>query len=129
MKTSTFASTLLVLSLVACAQASGSADTPDTAAGKAALSAAKARKDGFTPLAAKKGGSGVDMAYRIEGTPAVGSPLTIRVTMASSADAQVTLRADDGLTLNRPDQVLTALAGQRPNTPLRWCPRQKVAFT
>jgi hypothetical protein len=128
MKTSTFASTLLVLSLVACAQASGSADTPDTAAGKAALSAAKARKDGFTPLAAKKGGSGVDMAYRIEGTPAVGSPLTIRVTMASSADAQVTLRADDGLTLNRPDQVLTALAGQTAEYTITVVPQAEGRF-
>jgi hypothetical protein len=114
MKTSTFASTLLVLSLVACAQA--------------ALSAAKARKDGFTPLAAKKGGSGVDMAYRIEGTPAVGSPLTIRVTMASSADAQVTVRAGDGLTLNRPDQVLTAPAGQTTEHTITVVPQAEGRF-
>jgi hypothetical protein len=92
MKLLTSALTLLALSLAALAHASAET-TPDTSAGKVALAAAKARKNGFTPLAAKKGGSGVAMAYRIEGTPSVGSPLTIRVTMGSSADAQVTLRA------------------------------------
>jgi hypothetical protein len=111
MKFSTFTLSVLAFWVAASAQVSTAA-TADATAGKATLAASKARKNGFTPLPSKKGGSGVAMAYRIEGTPAVGNPLTIRLSMASSADAQVTLRAGEGLTLSNPDQVLSALAGQ-----------------
>jgi hypothetical protein len=127
MKTFTFTLTLLAALLAASAHASA-ATAPDTFAGKTALSAAKARKDGFTPLTVKKGGSGVGMAYRIEGTPKVGSPLTIRVTMGSSADAQVTLRAGEGLVLNRPDQVLTSLAGQSAEYTITVVPQSEGRF-
>jgi hypothetical protein len=110
MTTSPLAFTLCALSIALAAPAS-SATATDTTPALAALMAAKVRKNGFTPLPSKKSGSGVAMAYRIEGTPTVGSPLTIRITMASSADSQVTLRAEEGLTLSNPNQVLTALAG------------------
>ncbi len=72
----------------------------------------KARQDGFTALASKKGGSGVAMAYRIEGTPVVGRPLTVRIKISSRFAAQTTLRSADGLVLSDPDQVLTSPAGQ-----------------
>lgn len=127
MKLFTSALTLLALSLAALAHASAET-TPDTSAGKVALAAAKARKNGFTPLAAKKGGSGVAMAYRIEGTPSVGSPLTIRVTMGSSADAQVTLRAGEGLVLSRPNDVLTSRAGQSAEYTITVVPQSEGRF-
>jgi hypothetical protein len=127
MKTFTFTLTLLAALLAASAHASA-AIAPDTSGGKTVLSAAKARKEGFTPLTVKKGGSGVGMAYRIEGTPKVGSPLTIRVTMGSSADAQVTLRAGEGLVLNRPDQVLTSLAGQTAEYTITVVPQSEGRF-
>lgn len=114
MTTSRLAFTLCALSMALAAPVSSTAapdNTPGTTPGMTALMAVKARKNGFTPLPNKKSGSGVAMAYRIEGTPAVGSPLTIRITMASNADSQVTLRAEEGLALSNPSQVLTALAG------------------
>lgn len=110
MTPSNFALTLCALAMTVSAQASTVA-VPHTSQGKSALEASKARKNGFTPLPTKKSGSGVVMAYRIEGTPTVGSPLTIRITMASNVDSQVTLRAGEGLVLRNPTQVLTALAG------------------
>ncbi len=80
--------------------------------GKAALDSAKARKNGFTPMASKQGGSGVTLAYRIEGTPTVGAPLTIYLSMQSQTDAQVNFTAGPGLVLSNPDQVLASQAGQ-----------------
>jgi hypothetical protein len=132
MKTPHFVLAILALSgsaLVSSAHANASAfGAPDSATGKSSLAASKARKNGFTPLVAKKGGSGVAMAYRIEGTPAMGSPLTIRVTMAASSDAQVTLRAGEGLVLNRPDQVLVSAAGQSAEHTITVVPQAEGRF-
>lgn len=78
----------------------------------AAKSAAKTGLDGYTKLASKDGGSGVQISYKIEGTPATGKPLTIRANIASRVDAEVTLSADAGLTLQEPSQVLRLTAGK-----------------
>lgn len=110
MTISKFALTLCALALTLAAHANSTA-APSTSAGQAALAASKARKNGFTPLPTKKSGSGVAMAYRIEGTPTAGKPLTIRITQSSNVDSQVTLRASEGLLLGDPTQVLTARAG------------------
>lgn len=67
---------------------------------------------GFTPMASKKAGSGVDMAYQIDGTPAVGQPLTIRLSVSSPIDADITFSADSALALQNPSQVLKAVASQ-----------------
>ncbi len=72
----------------------------------------KARTDGFTAMPHKKGGSGVDMVYRIEGTPSVGNPLDIRIRISSRVAATTTLRAGAGLLLSDPAQVLRSHAGQ-----------------
>jgi hypothetical protein len=82
------------------------------AAAKAAASPAALTPAGFTPIVSKKVGSGVDMAYQIDGTPAVGQPLTIRLSMSSPLDADVTFSADSALALQNPSQVLKAAAGQ-----------------
>jgi hypothetical protein len=63
--------------------------------------------NGFTKLEAKANGSGVTVAYRIEGTPAVGSPVTIRLQVSSSADAQLVFRSNEGLSLITPDLIET----------------------
>ncbi len=87
------------------------ATTPE-AAGQAVLKASKARKEGFTPMVAKKGGSGISMAYRIEGTPEVGKPLTVRLQMQSPVDAQATMNAGEGLKLQGAQQPMLSPAGQ-----------------
>ncbi len=64
-------------------------------------------------MASKKGGAGVDIAYRLEGTPAVGKPLTVHIQMFSRMDAHATLQAGEGLQLAAPAQVMHSLAGVR----------------
>jgi hypothetical protein len=91
-------------------------------------SATKSRGDGFTSLPSKKGGSGVDIAYRIEGTPTVGSPLTIRIQTASPFNAQTTLRAGEGLLLSEPEQVLQSPAGQRAEHTVTVVPQAEGRF-
>jgi hypothetical protein len=54
--------------------------------------------------------------------------LTIRVSMASSADAQVTMRAGDGLILNNPDQVLSVQAGQSAEYTITVVPQTEGRF-
>lgn len=106
------------VSLGAMPSGAVSAGTVAAAAGQAtgsaplapAVPAAKAQQDGFTPMAVKKSGSGVGMSYRIEGTPTVGSPLTIRIQLSSRVDAQATLRTDAGLQLVS-EPVLSTPAG------------------
>jgi hypothetical protein len=93
-----------------------------------AIKAGKAQKNGFTSIPSKKGGSGVDIAYRIEGTPAVGSPLTIRIQMTSPFSAQTTLRAGEGLLLSQPDQVLQSQAGQRTEHTVTVTPQTEGRF-
>lgn len=84
-----------------------------TTKSRASKSAVKPRADGFTVLPSKKGGSGVEVAYRIESTPAVGTPLTIRITMSSHGNADISLRAGEGLVLDpQQQQNLHSLAGQ-----------------
>jgi hypothetical protein len=107
-----FALRLLTLAATVAVPAVFAASSHE-AAGQPAVKASKAQKKGFTSLPSKKGGSGVDIAYRIEGTPTVGSPLTIRLQTASPFNAQTTLRAGEGLLLSEPDQVLQSQAGQR----------------
>lgn len=104
------------------------AGTVHHANGRTTPSASKARGDGFTSLPSKKGGSGVDIAYLIEGTPAVGSPLTIRIQTASPFNAQTTLRAGEGLLLSEPDQLLQSQAGQRAEHTVTVVPQAEGRF-
>lgn len=111
---------LLALSCTASVFASGDMTaspaglgTAPTANARTAKSAVKPRADGFTALPNKKGGSGVEVAYRVEGTPAVGTPLTIRIIMSSHGNADISLRAGEGLALDPQQQKgLLSKAGQ-----------------
>lgn len=67
---------------------------------------------GYVALPLKKSGSGVEMSFRIEGTPTPGSPLIIHLTTSSRTDAQIRLRGDDGLVVTNAGSVLTSAAGQ-----------------
>lgn len=100
---------LLALSLILAspAFADGAARAQPAVPGKGA----KAHVGGLTPLTLAKMGSGVQLAYRIDGTPTVGKPLSIVVQLSSRADARVTLVADAGLGLQAPQQVLSVAAG------------------
>jgi hypothetical protein len=121
-----------VLRLLAFAAAANSpavfAASSHDAAGPSVAKASKAQKNGFTSIPSKKGGSGVDVAYRIEGTPTVGSPLTIRIQTASPFNAQTTLRAGEGLLLSDPDQVLQSQAGQRTEHTVTVVPQAEGRF-
>ena len=111
MKKSTCVLVLLTLSALATTPALATEKQMD-ASGRAVKGAGKAAKGGFIPMDTQKSGSGVSLAYRIEGSPSVGSPLTILIQMSSTSDAQVVLRAPPGLTLMAPGQVLQSYAGQ-----------------
>ena len=100
---------LLAIALASTAMASGIQQTAEV--GNKAVKA-KSEAGGFTAMPAKKGGSGVDIAYRIDGTPEVGRALAISLSVSSSSDAQVTLRAGDGIVLNHPVGPLQSLGGQ-----------------
>ena len=65
----------------------------------------------FKRLPMKKGGSGVELAYQLQGTPEIGKPLVIKITMHSTGDAQVVVRADDGLQLQSSGPVMQSTAG------------------
>jgi hypothetical protein len=102
---------LLALSVLAAAPALATQLQMD-ASGRSVKGAGKAGKNGYIPMNTQKSGSGVSLAYRIDGVPSVGSPLTIMIQVSSTSDAQVLLRAPQGLTLTTPDQVLQSYAGQ-----------------
>ncbi len=91
---------LLPASLAALLLVAGTA----AQAGKPQLDAVGAPgADGFVATRAKKPGSGVDLAYRIDGTPAAKSPtaLTLRFTGVSAPEgARVTITAPDGLSID-----------------------------
>lgn len=100
---------LLAIALASTAIASGS----QQAAGVGSADGnAKSKRGEFTSLPAKKSGSGVEIAYLIEGTPDVGRALSISLNVSSSADAQIALRAGDGIVLNYPLEPFQSLAGQ-----------------
>ena len=67
---------------------------------------------GFTALPVKKGGSGVEISYRLEGTPEPGTPVVVHLTISSRTDAQVRLRGGEGLVINGSDRVLMSAAGE-----------------
>ena len=100
-----FAANLLVLAVSTAslnmAAASGAASPPTALAAP-----------GYTALPVKKSGSGVEISYRIEGTPTPGSSLAIQLTTSSQADAQIKLRGGEGLVMNGSNSVLMSAAGQ-----------------
>jgi hypothetical protein len=114
---------LLAFALIASAQASSAATEHH-----AAPSARHSAPQGFVPMASKKGGAGVDLAYRLEGTPEVGKPLTVHIHMFSRIDAQATLQAGDGLQLVAPAQVMHALAGVRSEHTVTVVPQAEGRF-
>jgi hypothetical protein len=104
-----FALTLLAATVVAPLHTE--ANAPLAKAGAPVLVATNTvRQDGLVPLAVKRNGSGVTMAYSIDGTPSVGNVLTIRIQVFSPVDAQIVLRSNEGLTLITPN-VLQSAAG------------------
>lgn len=110
MNKSTSTLALLALSICAASQVDATVLSLD-ATGNAVLANMKARKNGFTPMDTQKSGSGVRLAYRIVGTPMLGSPLTILIQVSSATEAQLFLRAPAGLTLLAPNQALQSPAG------------------
>ena len=67
---------------------------------------------GARALPVKKMGSGVEISYRIEGTPTPGIPLIVDLTTSSRTDAQITVRGGEGLVVKDAGSVLTSAAGQ-----------------
>ena len=67
--------------------------------------------NGFHRIASKKGGSGVDLAYKVDGTPEVGKPVVVKLQISSLADAQVTVRTESGLQLSSAELVMRSAAG------------------
>jgi hypothetical protein len=114
---------LLVLALIACAQAT-SADTDP----HSAPSARNSPTTGFVPMASKKGSAGVDLAYRLDSTPEVGKPLTVHIQMFSRIDAQATVQAGEGLQLVAPEQVMHALADVRTDHTVAVVPQAEGRF-
>jgi hypothetical protein len=107
-----FALTLNLLALTAVAASTAHATVLNLdASGQSVMANSRTRNNGFTSVENQKSGSGVSLAYRVEGTPSVGSPITIVIQMSSSSDAMVFLRAGEGLTLANPGQQLQSLAG------------------
>ena len=92
------------------------------------VKSARLNAKGLTPLAIGKMDSGVQLAYRIDGTPVVGLPLNIVVRMTSRADAQVTLVADAGLGLQAPQQVMKVAAGGSMEQVLTVVPQSEGRF-
>lgn len=117
---------LLALSLAVASSAF--ADGGISVQPSVAAKVAKANAKGLTPLSLAKMSSGVQLAYRIDGTPAVGRPLRIVVQLSSRANAQVTLAADAGLGLQAPKQVLSVAAGDSTEQVLTVVPQAEGRF-
>jgi hypothetical protein len=121
MKNSTIALGLLIATLAFSAQA-----CPTNT--KRVVSKSTKADAGYTTLAAKDGGAGVVMSYKIEGTPVVGKPLTVSVSMSSTVNAETTLTADNGLTLQDPAQVMRSVAGQKSQHVITLTPQAEGRF-
>ncbi len=67
---------------------------------------------GFTALPSKKGGTGMNLSYKVVGTPTAGKELTVVVVANGPEAGQITLSADSGLALKDPAQVLSVEAGK-----------------
>jgi hypothetical protein len=110
MKKLTIATCMLAVSVVAASQANPSAVKADAHGKPMVRQRLTAAEHSFTKLEAKANGSGVSVAYRIEGTPLVGSPVVIRLQVSSRADANLVFRSNEGLSLITPE-VIDAPAG------------------
>jgi predicted small lipoprotein YifL len=93
-----------LLALTGCASAGPLAQ-------KDGAAAAPQFEQGYKRLPIKKGGSGVALTYQLEGTPEVGKPLLVKMLMVSPADAQVVVRAGEGLQLPTAEVVMQSTAG------------------
>jgi hypothetical protein len=113
----------LAIALLACAQASAAGAVQD-----AAPSDKHSATQSFVPMASKKGGTGIDMSYRLEGTPQVGKPLKVHFHMFSRFDAQATLQADEGLQLVAPEQVMQSMGGVRSQHTVTVVPQAEGRF-
>jgi hypothetical protein len=122
MKTSTIALGFLMASLAAATHACPPGHKHTSS------KSAKASTSGYTTIAAKDGGAGVVMSYKIEGTPTVGKPLTVYVNMSSTANAETKLTADSGLTLQDPAQVMSSVAGQKSQHVITLTPQAEGRF-
>ena len=57
-------------------------------------------------------GSGVEIFYRLEGTPAPGKAVSLHLTISSRTLAQVKLRGGEGLVVSSAETTLLSTAGE-----------------
>lgn len=86
------------------------ADVMQSGAARTATQTPVKKKTSYTSAA--MGGTGVTLAYKISGTPKVGSPVTVNIELSSTTDAEVKMTADQGLSMNPATPVLRVPAGQ-----------------
>ena len=102
-----FALTLLALAVSAATVNTAAASGPTLAQAQA-----QTQGQGYTALPLKKMGSGVEISYRIEGTPAPGKAVILHLAISSKTQAQVKLRGGEGLLVSSLDTTLIAAAGE-----------------
>ena len=76
------------------------------------LAQVQAQAEGYTALPKKKMGSGVEIFYRLEGTPAPGKAVSLHLTISSRTLAQVKLRGGEGLVVSSAETTLLSTAGE-----------------
>jgi hypothetical protein len=92
---------LLAIAAAPSANAAPTNDSNTSPKARSAVHASKAKS--FKTLPQKKNGSGVQVAYRLEGTPTVGKPLTITLQFDRVSDAEggaVDFTTDSELVMN-----------------------------
>jgi hypothetical protein len=109
MKTTYVVGNAMVLA-AALAYSPVNADVIQSGATRSTSQAPVKKKTNYTSAA--MAGTGVTLAYKISGALRVGSPITLNVELSSTADAEVKMTADQGLSMNPATPVLRVPAGQ-----------------
>lgn len=99
---------MVLAATLACSLAQ--ADVMQSGAARTATQTSVKKKTDYTSAA--MAGTGVTLAYKISGALKVGSPVTLNVELSSTADAEVKMIADQGLSMNPATPVLRMPAGQ-----------------
>lgn len=102
-----FAPSLLALAVSAAIVNTAAASGPTLS-----LAQVQAQAEGYTALPKKKMGSGVEIFYRLEGTPAPGKAVSLHLTISSRTLAQVKLRGGEGLVVSSAETTLLSTAGE-----------------
>ena len=106
-----FAPSLLALAVSAAIVNTAAASGPTLSLAQAQAQA-QAQTKGYTALPKKKMGSGVEISYRLEGTPAPGKAVTLHLALSSKTLAQVKLRGGEGLVVSSAETTLISTAGE-----------------